>query len=76
MDFAPGAQHLEFRARLTFEENEMIAETSQAAEHNVFVLRQRLAGPDRAPPHPLNDNLVLQQWRTFDLLLAKRRDHV
>ena len=74
-DLAAGAQHFEFRGRSARKQQQMIAEPAEAAKHDVFILRQRLAGLDRAPPHPLDDFLVGKQRRTFDVELAKRRDH-
>jgi len=76
VDFSAGAKHLEFRGRATLEQQQVIGESAQAAEHDVFILRQSFAGFDRAAPHALDDGQVRQQRRTLDIELAKRCDHL
>jgi hypothetical protein len=54
----------------------VIAQATQTTEPDVFILRQRLAELNRAAPHPFENGFVGEQRRTFDVVAAKRRDHV
>ena len=43
-NLAAGTDHLELGVRAALDQQQMIAKTTEAAQHDIFVLRQLLAG--------------------------------
>jgi hypothetical protein len=53
----------------------MIGKAPKAAQHDILVLRQFLAGRKRCAPHPLNNRDVRQHRWSLDAEFAEWRDH-
>ena len=67
--FRPARSTSNAAARSALEQQQMIGKPPQTAKHDLLVLRQFLAGVERASPHPFKDGYVGQQRRTLDLCL-------
>jgi hypothetical protein len=61
LDIAAGARHFE-RLIVVFQQNDMIGQTTKAAQHHIFIARQALTRPKCCLPLALQDGDVVEHF--------------
>ena len=61
LDIAAGARHFE-RSVVILEQNDVIRQPAEAAQHHIFIAGQSFAGPKRRLPFALQNGNVIEHF--------------